>query len=785
MFLLTKTIITFSLFGYGLAVTFKQLSDEDIKTVEHSVRTLSNRITGIENSENFTLMHFGKFFSSSPDQFEFSPGDKQLLKKLVEHVNYIIVDKGYDYFNESSNRTKEENPETNVENHQTFLNKLIATAKRNSGRSQQGYRYSDDIQQYATYLRMIMGNLSYQSLQANLRGALPSIKSVNRYIHQSHEYISEGVLRHNELYSYLTERKLPLIVSISEDATRVVGRPQYCRKSNKIIGFTLPINQSTGLPIPSSFPANNFGQICKHFIQHNSISAYVNIVVAQPLCNAPPFCLLIYGSDNKFSSLEVLNRWRTITTQLKEVGIDVLTISTDSDPRYNSAMRIQSKLGIPSEIPKAEWFCYGKYSSSPICMQDLIHIATKLRSLLLRTLWNHLKLPFGNYFIDANHLIVLMNKFPKDKHELTHTVLRPVDKQNFQSVLKICSEKVTALLKTQVKGSEGTVKFLELLRMIIESHLDPNLTPLERVHKLWYATFFLRIWRQFIKSKRNLSLDENFMTLNSYVCVELNAHGLIHIIHRLKEMNAPHLFLLYLYASQPCESTFRQSRSFTSTYSTVVNCTVKEFLERATKIHLQCNITHLLSGVYEFPRLGQSKSFPPICSELPSMNEIFEEITKCKKMAIEDAKQIGLIPNSISTLRHKLPCDIKELKLNQKMSNSEKSSTQFTSMNFPKLRNTSLKNYSYKFGNRPVDETGPYVEVYNSRSKRIIVKKTSLCWMLSKDSPKLSSDRLLRVKTLPAFVEAEKQNKKKPKAKKKTKRLLRNNKKAAKLLRNN
>lgn len=42
----------------------------------------------------------------------------------------------------------------------------------------------------------------------------------------------------------------------------------------------------------------------------------------------------------------------------------------------------------------------------------------------------------------------------------------------------------------------------------------------------------------------------------------------------------------------------------------------------------------------------------------------------------------------------------------------------------PKFRGSNLRNYADKFINVPIDECiGPYVEVYNSHRKRIIVKK--------------------------------------------------------------
>lgn len=60
------------------------------------------------------------------------------------------------------------------------------------------------------------------------------------------------------------------------------------------------------------------------------------------------------------------------------------------------------------------------------------------------------------------------------------------------------------------------------------------------------------------------------------------------------------------------------------------------------------------------------------------------------------------------------------------------------------FKNIALKNYSdRKF--EPITETSPYIElVYGT--KRIVVKKTSLCWLLQEDLVKMSNDRLMRVR---------------------------------------
>lgn len=87
------------------------------------------------------------------------------------------------------------------------------------------------------------------------------------------------------------------------------------------------------MPIPFTYPARNANEILAHFSKNNPTSALLNVVMAQAIGNAPPFCLLLYGSDNKYTAKDVINRWSYISNQLEKCGIKALIIASDSDPK--------------------------------------------------------------------------------------------------------------------------------------------------------------------------------------------------------------------------------------------------------------------------------------------------------------------------------------------------------------------------------------------------------------------------------------------------------------------
>lgn len=214
--------------------------------------------------------------------------------------------------------------------------------------------------------------------------------------------------------------------------------------------------------------------------------------------------------------------------------------------------------------------------------------------------------------------------------------MNPADRQNYSSVLRMISEKVICLLEQRVLGSQGTITFLKMIRDVIDAFSTKNFTPLERIRKMWYTVFLMRIWREFIHSRKDYTLKNNFVTQNCHSCIELNAHNLVLIILALKKENKPDQFLPFLYNSQTCEEFFRQIRSFTSTYSTKANCSVKEILERISKIQLLNDIT--TSTAFKFPRVRNMHQFSDqISYELPTKEEIFKEIVECHKDAIKNA----------------------------------------------------------------------------------------------------------------------------------------------------
>lgn len=158
-----------------------------------------------------------------------------------------------------------------------------------------------------------------------------------------------------------------------------LGRIQYDKKSNNIVGYTLPLDPATGFPISNSFQATNAHRI-QNIVERNEKSTYAYVIVAQPLeKNSPSFALCVFGTNNRFMSLDVIKRWRTIKVLCEREGIEVYGYSSDGDPKLLKAMRIWTGiplLTIPENQPN--WFQCNFDFKQPLVLQDTVHIGNRL-----------------------------------------------------------------------------------------------------------------------------------------------------------------------------------------------------------------------------------------------------------------------------------------------------------------------------------------------------------------------------------------------------------------------
>jgi len=122
--------------------------------------------------------------------------------------------------------------------------------------------------------------------------------------------------------------------------TRITGKIEYDTKSNKVIGFVLLFEN--GCPLYNSFPETSAKTIAEYF-QTGIRANYAYVIMAQSLDDkAPPFCVAIYGTDNRFTNEDVMSRWNFIKLAAASQGIEIIGFLSDGDTRLLKAMQLQS-----------------------------------------------------------------------------------------------------------------------------------------------------------------------------------------------------------------------------------------------------------------------------------------------------------------------------------------------------------------------------------------------------------------------------------------------------------
>ena len=138
----------------------------------------------------------------------------------------------------------------------------------------------------------------------------------------------------------------------------------------------------------------------------------------------------------------------------------------------------------------------------------------------------------------------------------------------------------------------------------------------DRILHAWVTVFIFRFWSMWINQMEKKDLDltfsrfsdfnitskkqkiktkrQYFITYQSYISVEINAHSLVYLTVLVSEGQLPPEALnICLQNSQTCESTFRSSRPISSMSSAGVNFTVPQFLARISKLstfqHIKSN----------------------------------------------------------------------------------------------------------------------------------------------------------------------------------------------------
>ncbi|CAF1566857.1 unnamed protein product [Didymodactylos carnosus] len=180
-------------------------------------------------------------------------------------------------------------------------------------------------------------------VRMNLNGSLPSLPTLIILTKDKNSTFGEGRFRFNELEQHLG-RMNTSIGFASEDCTGIVRKIRYDTNTNSFIGFCTPLEN--GIPSEQHFKTDSFDQVNEWFSNIEK-APLLNIHMFQPLAqsmkNCSPVILAAYGTDSKFTAIDIFRRGIHIYEQCSAKKIRIIGFSTDCDSKYLRAMQLVSE----------------------------------------------------------------------------------------------------------------------------------------------------------------------------------------------------------------------------------------------------------------------------------------------------------------------------------------------------------------------------------------------------------------------------------------------------------
>lgn len=252
-------------------------------------------------------------------------------------------------------------PESEVKRSKQIFEYIMESSESNSHLNKHKHVFSEEMQLYSVYLFLTSGRRAYEDLVANFKRSLPCSTTVRNYISKKRN-IEEGKLDFQGMISYLTSQECPPVIVLSEDQTRIWSKIKYDPKTRCLVGF-VSTHGSNGMPLLRHFSVSSAAEIYNFFKNYKK-AAYINLIMAQPLkIGITPFCLAAYGSDNKFTYLDVRKRWKFIYDQCNSIGVRVLVNAGDGDSRILKESKFKLGLGISAGLEERPWFLVKIYIS--------------------------------------------------------------------------------------------------------------------------------------------------------------------------------------------------------------------------------------------------------------------------------------------------------------------------------------------------------------------------------------------------------------------------------------
>ena len=221
-----------------------------------------------------------------------------------------------------------------------FLNSLIENIILNLSRSKNSYRYNKPVNKFSVTLYILAGRNAYEFMRLNISGTFPSVSTIQSFLDEEERNIKKGEFRFDIVRHHLTSTNTH-IAFCSEDCTAIIPKVTHDINSNSFVGFSLLLVE--GCPITDYYRTDSLTQL-ENWCRSGDKSTLLNIHMIQPIVStsqtSSPIILSSYGTNCKYTSLEIIRRWIWIFDECLAQGIRIIGFPTDAGPKYLKAMKL-------------------------------------------------------------------------------------------------------------------------------------------------------------------------------------------------------------------------------------------------------------------------------------------------------------------------------------------------------------------------------------------------------------------------------------------------------------
>ncbi|MCO5593945.1 hypothetical protein L7F22_047964 [Adiantum nelumboides] len=361
--------------------------------------------------------------------------------------------------------------------------------------------------------------------------------------------------------------------TVVEDETVIKKRIRWNPKDDTLIGFdghkVEDHECGTSNLIKVVVGKAGYEMIIKSFENH-VIGGYARVFVANPLHEALSRLVLVaHSTCNGFDAHFVHKQWAEISSlwneKLKPTIGPIIGHASNGDSRQRALMLADyvHKNDTRFQIKWNGWPLSAKMKDGDVLGmhdQDFVHNGKKLVNVLDKP--KH-KLALGDVWITLNHVTIVYDSFPVDKH-MQEVDIKREDCINWPAAQRICSRQVQQCLgelansgqHRQERSMIGTRAYLEIDVDYIDIFLSPHLNLGERVHLAAKVAFFFQIWRSWIQHHPKYTLSTNIISKETFLDVQVSCHFVVLLIKYFRDFHSNFRCPLHLTGSNVAEIFF-------------------------------------------------------------------------------------------------------------------------------------------------------------------------------------------------------------------------------------